>query len=62
GVIVHGQDSAKLATHTSDLLNQWDQQRPSQPTITAHRVGSPSDLSSTGTRIGRPHTLITIAW
>jgi protein-L-isoaspartate(D-aspartate) O-methyltransferase len=62
GVIVHGPDSAKLAAHITDLLNQWDHQRPSQPTITAHRADSPSDLSSTGARIVRPHTLITITW
>ncbi|MGH3815413.1 MAG: methyltransferase, FxLD system [Pseudonocardiaceae bacterium] len=62
GVIVHGPDSAKLAAHTTDLLNRWNHQRPSQPTITAHRTDSPTDLSSTGARIVRPHTLITIAW
>jgi len=62
GVIVHGPDSAKLAAHTTDLINQWDQQRPSQPTITAHRAEGPTDLSSTRVRIVRPHTLITIAW
>ncbi len=62
GVIAHGPDSAKLAAHTSDLLNQWDHQRPSQPTITAHRAACPTDPSSTGARIGRPHTVITIAW
>lgn len=62
GAIVHGPDSAKLAAHTTDLLNRWDHQRPSQPTITAHQVDSPSDLSSAGARIVRPHTLITIAW
>ncbi|MDQ3886867.1 MAG: methyltransferase, FxLD system [Actinomycetota bacterium] len=67
GVIVHGPDSATLAAHTTDLLRQWDHQRPSQPTITAHRIGSPSDPTSTGARsagvpLVRPHTLITIAW
>ncbi|MBV9143817.1 MAG: methyltransferase, FxLD system [Pseudonocardiales bacterium] len=62
GVIVHSPDSAKLAAHATDLLNQWDQQRPSQPTITAHRAEGPADLNSTGKRIVRPHTLITIAW
>lgn len=62
GVIAHGPDSAKLAAHTSDLLHQWDHQRPSQPTITAHRAACPTDPSSTGARIGRPHTVITIAW
>jgi protein-L-isoaspartate(D-aspartate) O-methyltransferase len=62
GVIVHGPDSAKLAAHTTDLLNQWDQQRPSQPTITAHRAEGRTDSVSTGARIVRPHTLITISW
>ncbi len=62
GVIAHGPDSAKFATHTTDLLHQWDRQRPRQPTITAHRTDSPTDPSSTGARIGRPHMVITIAW
>ncbi|MGQ0774863.1 MAG: methyltransferase, FxLD system [Pseudonocardiales bacterium] len=62
GVIVHGPDHAKLTAHTTDLLHQWDHQRPSQPTITAHRAEHPTDPSSTGARILRPHTLITIAW
>jgi protein-L-isoaspartate(D-aspartate) O-methyltransferase len=62
GVIVHGPDSAKLAAYTTDLLHHWDHQRPSQPTLTAHRAEGLSDLSSTGVRIMRPHTLITIAW
>ncbi|MGH3693319.1 MAG: methyltransferase, FxLD system [Pseudonocardiaceae bacterium] len=62
GVIAHGPDSATLTAHTTDLLHQWDHQRPSQPTITAHRAGNPSDPSSTGTHIARPHTSITITW
>ncbi|MGH4001718.1 MAG: hypothetical protein ACRDTJ_30130, partial [Pseudonocardiaceae bacterium] len=33
GVIAHGPDSATLTAHTTDLLHQWDHQRPSQPTI-----------------------------
>ena len=62
GVIVHGPDSAKLAAHITDLLHQWDHQRPSQPTITAHRADRPTDLPSARARIVRPHTVITIAW
>lgn len=64
GIIAHGPDSATLAAYTNDLLHQWDHQRPSQPTITAHRtrIDRPTKLPSTGTRITRPHTVITIAW
>jgi len=62
GVIAHGPDSATLAAHTTDLLHQWDHQRPSQPTITAHRTDNPTDFPSTGARIARPHALITITW
>ncbi len=62
GLIVHGPDNAKLAAYATDLLNQWDHQRPSQPTITAHRADSANDLSSTRARVVRPQTLTTIAW
>lgn len=62
GVIAHGPHSGKLATYTSDLLHQWNQDRPAQPIITAHRGDTPEDQLAPGTRINRPETVLTVAW
>ena len=60
GVVAHGPDAAKVAGDTIDLLTRWAQQRPSQPTITAYRGGTPAACADAP--ISRPHTLITITW
>jgi protein-L-isoaspartate(D-aspartate) O-methyltransferase len=62
GVIARGPDSSKLAGRASELLHRWSQERPAQPIITAYPVGTPSDKLSSGTRIGRPDTSLTIGW
>jgi protein-L-isoaspartate(D-aspartate) O-methyltransferase len=60
GVVAHGPDAAKVAGDTVDLLTRWARQRPSQPTITAYRAGTPAARADA--LISRPHTLITITW
>jgi protein-L-isoaspartate(D-aspartate) O-methyltransferase len=62
GVIAHGPDSATLAAQVSDLLHRWNQTRPTQPTITAHRSDTPDNPLSSAHHIARPHTRITITW
>jgi protein-L-isoaspartate(D-aspartate) O-methyltransferase len=68
GITVHGPDSAKLAPTALSLLQEWHRQRPTQPTITAHRIPTaPGTTPSTGkpsgtSRISRRHTALTIAW
>ncbi|GAA4731329.1 methyltransferase, FxLD system [Phytohabitans rumicis] len=60
GVVAHGPDAAKVADDTIELLTHWAEQRPSQPTITAYRAGTPTGRPDAP--ISRPHTLITITW
>jgi protein-L-isoaspartate(D-aspartate) O-methyltransferase len=60
GVTAHGPDSS-LAIHLTDLLDRWDRQRPSQPTITAHRADAATDAAAAMT-VRRPHAVITIEW
>ncbi|MCO5994799.1 methyltransferase, FxLD system [Actinoallomurus rhizosphaericola] len=62
GVIAHGPDSVKLAASLTDLLHQWDNDRPSQPIITAHPAGTPDGELAPGILIDRPTTRVTISW
>ncbi|MGH3808096.1 MAG: methyltransferase, FxLD system [Pseudonocardiaceae bacterium] len=62
GVIAHGPDSTQLATQVSDLLQRWNQKRPTQPTITAHPIDTPDIPLPSAHHILRPHTRLTITW
>ncbi|WP_306209555.1 methyltransferase, FxLD system [Actinoplanes sp. RD1] len=61
GVAASGPDAGKLATAAVDLLHQWDQQRPTQPKITARRTTA-GDPDPSAPHLVRPHTTITISW
>jgi protein-L-isoaspartate(D-aspartate) O-methyltransferase len=62
GIITHGPDSVKLSGHTTDLLQRWDRERPSQPVITADRTDTASRPSTAAAHVIRPHTAVTVAW
>jgi protein-L-isoaspartate(D-aspartate) O-methyltransferase len=62
GVMVHGPNGDKFSAYATDLLDQWSQQRPAQPTITADRVDHTGRPSVAAGRIIRPHTAVTVAW
>ncbi|MGH3548982.1 MAG: hypothetical protein ACRDQU_12895, partial [Pseudonocardiaceae bacterium] len=54
--------TTELAAQVSDLLQRWNQKRPTKPTITAHPINTP-DIPLPSTRhIVRPHTRLTITW
>ncbi|MCO6004748.1 methyltransferase, FxLD system [Actinoallomurus purpureus] len=61
GVIAHGPDSRCLADRLARLLHTWDQQRPTQPRITAYPVNAPDDEIA-GTVIHKPHSRLVISW
>lgn len=62
GVIAHGPNSSKLAGQVGDLLHCWSQKRPARPIITACPVGTPGSQPSSGVRVVRPDTSLTITW
>ncbi|MEV0313501.1 methyltransferase, FxLD system [Nonomuraea fuscirosea] len=62
GVIAHGPESVKLAEQMAELLHQWDKERPTQPTITAHPAGTSDEQLSPGYRIDRPGARLTVIW
>ncbi|MGH3856755.1 MAG: methyltransferase, FxLD system [Pseudonocardiaceae bacterium] len=62
GVIAHGPDRATLAAHTTELVHQWNRERPGQPIITAQPAQTPDDQRPHGYHIDRPDTRLTIAW
>ncbi|MGQ0717293.1 MAG: methyltransferase, FxLD system [Pseudonocardiales bacterium] len=62
GVIVHGPDSPELAAQVSDLLQRWNQKRPTQPTITAHPTDTPHIPLPSAHHIVRLHTRLTVTW
>ena len=62
GVVAHGPDSGKVASHTSDLLRRWDQDRPAEATITACPAGMPAGQLPAGASIARPGTNLVVAW
>ncbi|WP_411146305.1 methyltransferase, FxLD system [Streptomyces sp. x-80] len=61
GIVTHSPDSL-LADHVHELLNRWNQQRPTQPTITAHPAATADDQLAPGARVARPNTRLTISW
>ncbi|MGH4020334.1 MAG: methyltransferase, FxLD system [Pseudonocardiaceae bacterium] len=61
GIITHGPDT-NLTAQANDLLDRWDQQRPGQPTITAHPAETRHDRPASPAHIDRPYTRLTITW
>lgn len=59
-VVAHGPESRKHLDQMTDLLGRWSQDRPAQPTISAHR----SDPGTSKSMVlgHRPETHLTIAW
>ncbi|GAB3848793.1 methyltransferase, FxLD system [Dactylosporangium cerinum] len=65
GVTAHGPDAEKLAADLTDLLHQWDQHRPAQPTVTAHRRTNTDHASVPAPGVGeivRPDTRFSVRW
>lgn len=62
GVIAHGPHAEAFAAHVAGLLHQWNKQRPTQPTITAHPQGTSIPTAPGTLRIDRPDTTLTISW
>jgi protein-L-isoaspartate(D-aspartate) O-methyltransferase len=62
GIVTHGPDAAKVTTQFTNLLHRWATKRPTKPTITACPAGTPDDRLSSGVRVLRPDTILTIAW
>ena len=62
GLIAHGPDSSTLAASADNLLQHWNSQRPSQPTITAQRATTSNTPNAATARVRRPNTLLTITW
>ncbi|MFC7220699.1 hypothetical protein ACFQLX_21425 [Streptomyces polyrhachis] len=62
GITAHGPGADKLLTQANDLLHRWNQQRPTQPTITAYPAAAHDDHLEAGARITRPDTQLTITW
>lgn len=61
GLTAHGPDSSKLISQANELLQHWNKERPTQPTITAHPATAP-DQPAPGTHITRPQTHLAINW
>lgn len=71
GITAHGPESTTLTDQLGELLRQWAQQRPSQPTITATpgsaRPGTQNIVSITDhitdhVAMVRDHTRLTLTW
>jgi protein-L-isoaspartate(D-aspartate) O-methyltransferase len=62
GVTAHGPAAATFAARAIELLHQWHQQQPSQPTITAQPSRTPHQQRPLGTHIDKPDTTLTITW
>ncbi|MDQ1295650.1 MAG: hypothetical protein QG608_3535 [Actinomycetota bacterium] len=62
GVIAHGPDGAKLTARVVDLLHRWDHDRPTQPTITAYRIGHTPRIDDAEGHLVRPHTTLAVSW
>jgi protein-L-isoaspartate(D-aspartate) O-methyltransferase len=62
GVIAHGPDSAQLVARLTDLLHQWRDVHSTQPNIVARQVRVPTDRLSSGARVVRPNSELTVSW
>jgi protein-L-isoaspartate(D-aspartate) O-methyltransferase len=62
GVVANGPASAQLAARLTDLLHQWNDEHPTQPTIVAQRVQTLPDQHFSASHIVRPHTELTVNW
>ncbi|MEU7162031.1 methyltransferase, FxLD system [Streptomyces chrestomyceticus] len=64
GIVAHGPHHHlhHLRSQTLRLLHSWAEQRPGEPTITAHPASTPDGRLAGGARITRPNIRLTISW
>ncbi|MEV4515192.1 methyltransferase, FxLD system [Dactylosporangium sp. NPDC049525] len=61
-VTAHGPDADKLTSTLTDLLHQWSERRPDQPTVSGRRIDPATAPHRGPATVTRTHTQLSITW